>query len=323
MTAHAIPATPPVAQGYPEAVAAFAAHVGVEPTAEVSVASMRATAGPAFTYYASLIAPRTDVAVTGHVVEDGGGTPLDVRWYRPANAPAHGLSGAVVYVHGGGMVSGDLDAYERIVARYAGESGTPILAVDYRLAPEHPAPAAAHDVLRAVRWLVGRAGELRVDPARIALMGDSGGGGVAAAAAMIARDSGGPALSRLILVYPMLDDRTTAPNPSLVPVVTWTYEQNAVAWAAVTSGVEPGTDGHVAPARASDLAGLPPVHLETGDCDIFRDEVLDFAHALLVAGVLTDVQLYRGLPHAFDVIAPDLLPSRRALHHRYAVLRRT
>lgn len=220
------------------------------------------------------------------------------------------------------MVSGDLDGYERLVARYAGESGTPLLAVAYRLAPEHPAPTGAEDVPRAVAWLVGHAAELGVDPARVGLMGDSGGGGVAAAAAIIARDLGGPRIARLVLAYPMLDDRTTVPDPALVPVATWSYEQNAVAWAAVTAGRVPGSDGHVAPARCADLRGLPPVHLDTGDCDIFRDEVLDFAGALVRAGVPTDVRLYRGVPHAFEVIAPFLPTSRRALQDRYGALRR-
>lgn len=77
----------------------------------------------------------------------------------------------------------------------------------------------------------------------------------------------------------------------------------------------------MAPARARDLSGLPPVHLDVGDCDIFRDEVLEFAHALLVAGVPTSVRLHRGVPHGFDVIAPDLRPSQRALDDRYAALR--
>ena len=143
MTAQAIPATPPVAPGYPEALAAFADQVGADPAAEVTIETIRAGAVPSFAYFSSLIEPRGDVTVTGYVVEGAAGQPMDARWYRPDSVPGQGLSGAVVYVHGGGMVTGDLDGYHRIVARYAGESGTPVLAVDYRLAPEHPAPAGA------------------------------------------------------------------------------------------------------------------------------------------------------------------------------------
>lgn len=317
----AVTAAPWLAEGYAQAVAELVEHLGADPGTQVSVPLLRAAADPAFAFFSARVPARTDVTVTRHVV-DATGTPFEVRWYLPDAARDREQTGAVVYVHGGGMVSGTLDGYDRIAARYAGESGTPLLTVDYRLAPEHPAPAGAEDVLVALAWLRDHAAELGVDPARVALMGDSGGGGVAASAALLARDRGVPAPSLLVLAYPMLDDRTTVPDPDLAPLATWTYEQNRVAWAAVTGGREPGDDGYVAPARARDLTGLPPTFVDTGDCDIFRDEVLAFTRRLRAAGVPTRLRFYRGVPHAFEVLAPDLPTSRRALEERYEVLRR-
>ena len=135
-------------------------------------------------------------------------------------------------------------------------------------------------------WLAAHAAELDVDPNRIALMGDSAGGGLAAAVAILSRNRGGPALAHQILLYPMLDDRTTTPDPEIVPFAGWTYSDNITGWNALLGewiGDTP-VDPTAAPARLTDATGLPPAYIEVGQLDIFRDEDITYTLTLSHAG---------------------------------------
>jgi acetyl esterase/lipase len=158
----------------------------------------------------------------------GDGATLLLRWYTK-NASAPGS--AVLYLHGGGMILSNVTIYDGPVARYVSATGVPFLSVEYRYAPEHPAPTPVTDGYAGLEWLVAHATELGVDPERIAIMGDSGGGGVAASLAIYARDYGAPAIAKQILLYPMLDDCNTMPDPELAAFATWTYDDNATGWA--------------------------------------------------------------------------------------------
>ncbi|MGA9678347.1 MAG: alpha/beta hydrolase fold domain-containing protein, partial [Mycobacterium sp.] len=134
---------------------------------------------------------------------------------------------AALYLHGGGMIFGmsELGAlYDWFARRYVADSHVPMLLVDYRTAPEFPHPVPVADCFAAHVWLAEHANELGVDPARVAVMGDSAGGGLAAAVCLMARDRDGPAIALQLLIYPMLDDRTALPDPQLAPFVTWTYD---------------------------------------------------------------------------------------------------
>jgi acetyl esterase/lipase len=130
------------------------------------------------------------------------------------------------------MISGSVAIYDGPVSHYVSNSGVSMLAVDYRLAPEHPYPVPVEDCYAGLRWLAEHADELGVDPARIAVMGDSAGGGLAAAVALLARDRGGPDLAAQMLIYPMLDDRNTAPDPEIAPFAVWSYDDNITGWGA-------------------------------------------------------------------------------------------
>lgn len=184
------------------------------------------------------------------------GAALLLRWYRKeGSAPGS----AVLYAHGGGMILSNVGLYDGPVARYVSATGVPFLSVEYRYAPEFPAPTPVTDCYAGLQWLAANAAELGVDPTRIAVMGDSGGGGVAASLAIYARDQGGPAIARQVLIYPMLDDRNTTPDPQLVPFATWTYDDNTTGWGALLGAAAGGSDvsPYGAAARLENLAQPP------------------------------------------------------------------
>lgn len=262
----------------------------------------------------------TDVAVTEHVTTTEDGASLRMRLYRKAGADPGSLA---VYIHGGGMFLCSIDTHDPICRRYTADSGVPLLSVDFRFAPEHPYPTSVEDCHSALRWAVRNAPELGVDPARIAIMGDSAGGGMAAAVALMARDRGGPAPSRQILVYPMLDDRTTTPDPVIEPFAMWSTDDNVTGWGCLLGDAAGGPDvsPYAAPARAQDLSGLPPAYIEVGQMDIFRSEDTDYAERLGRAGVDVEFHLHPGVPHAFEVFAPASAVAQRAMADRVRVLR--
>jgi acetyl esterase/lipase len=221
------------------------------------------------------------------------------------------------------MVLGTLDNYDTLLDWYVAQTGVPFLSVGYRLAPESNGTALAEDVYSALAWIHQESDSLGVDPSRVALMGDSGGGGPAAGAAILARDRG-LAVAQQILIYPMLDDRNVEPDPALTDFATWTYDSNWTAWTAVLGAARGSSNvpAVVAPVRLQDAAGLPPLYLEVGDLDIFRDE--DLAYAAKCAGGRVPVELHvrRGAPHGFDRLAPHADISRAAFADRVRVISR-
>lgn len=181
--------------------------------------------------------PAPDVTYVRYEVTAADGAQLELRWYTKADSS---LGSAIVYVHGGGMICGSLDNYQPVVQQYVQWTGVPFLAVEYRLAPEFPGEIPSRDAYAAIQWLLKNASSLGVDPKRVAVMGDSGGGGVGAGAAIVARENH-VELAAQILIYPMLDDRTTIPDPHISPLATWTYDMNYTGWHAML-GDAIGTD---------------------------------------------------------------------------------
>ncbi|AYJ51623.1 alpha/beta hydrolase [Rhodococcus sp. P1Y] len=249
------------------------------------------------------------------VVEADDGCAVAIRWYLPDNRVS---SSAVVYAHGGGMISGSLELYDKVVAHYAQLTGVAFLSVDYRLAPEVTGDTPVKDVYAALTWLVLEADNLGVDPEHIAIMGDSAGAGLAAGAAILARDNG-IALARQILIYPMLDCRTLVPDPHLSATATWTYDDNYTGWnALLPEGVQ--VSSLSSPSQLDDFSDLAPTFIDVGDLDIFRDECIDYALRLLRAGVSCELHVRTGAPHAFEWIAPDAAMSRRSTEDRLRVI---
>lgn len=261
-----------------------------------------------------------DVTITDYHTTARDGARLLLRWYTTEGAAP---GPAVLYLHGGGMITGSVALYDARLSRQVSRSGVPVLAVDYRLAPEHPYPAPAEDSYAGLVWLSGHSAELGADSARIAVMGDSAGGGLAATVAQMARDRGGPALAQQILIYPMLDDRNTIPDPHLVPFTVWSYEDNLTGWRALLGDAAggPNVPAYAAAARAADLADLPAAYLEVGQLDIFRDEDLSYALRLSQAGVPVEFHLHPGVPHEFDTYAFGADVARRSAADRLRVLK--
>ncbi|GAY18185.1 alpha/beta hydrolase [Mycobacterium sp. shizuoka-1] len=302
----------------------MAAAAELEPPAIGDVATRRARALPFFQTLAALRGEVDGVATTGHTVTAADGAELELAWYTPTSEAS---GGAVLYLHGGGMIYGLAETrpgYEAVVRSYVAATGTPMLMVDYRVAPEHPDPTPVEDCYTALCWLAENARALGVDPTRLAVAGDSAGGGLAAGVSLLARDRGGPELAAQLLIYPMLDDRTTTPDPQLAPeLLTWNYEDNLTGWGALL-GDRAGSDDvsvYAAPARAQDLAGLPPTYIDVGDLDIFRDENIDYAARLSAAGVPTELHVHPGCPHAFEALAPAAAVSARVVADRVRRLR--
>jgi acetyl esterase/lipase len=268
--------------------------------------------------------PPSGVAVQEHALTAPDGATLGLRWYHLPGL--HQPGSAALYVHGGGMIFG-LEhigrLYDAAVRQYVTEAGVPMLVVDYRIAPEHPHPTPVEDCYAALAWLADNAAALGVDPARIGVMGDSAGGGLAAGVSLLARDRGGPRIASQLLIYPMLDDRIHTPDPQLLPFLTWTNDDNVTGWAALL-GDSAGTDmvsPYAAPARATDVSGLPDTYIDVGDLDIFRDEDINYARRLSDAGVPTEFHLHPGCPHAFEALARGADVSQRAIGDRVRRLR--
>lgn len=261
----------------------------------------------------------TDVRTTDHHVIAHDGARITVRWYAKDGAAP---GSAVLFFHGGGYIFGHIDLFDGPVARYVSASGVPMLSVEYRRAPEHPFPTPVEDAYAALRWLHEHATELGVDPERIGVMGDSAGGGLAAAVSILARERGGPRIARQVLIMPMLDDRTTTPDPHIAPYLLWSYDDSLTAWPALLGPAAGGPDvpATAAPARLGDATDLPPAYIEVGQLDAFRDEDTAYATKLSRAGVPVEFHLHPGAPHEFDSIAFDSDVARRAIADRVRVL---
>ncbi|PXY18825.1 alpha/beta hydrolase [Prauserella muralis] len=267
-----------------------------------------------------------DVEVHDVSIAHGGdvqGDPVLVRMYRPraASTPAP----CVFYIHGGGLVAGSVDGDHGKAVALARATGCVVASVEYRLAPEHPYPAALDDCYAGLAGVVDRHREHGIDPDRVALYGTSAGGCLAAATALLARDRGGPALACQLLVSPMLDDRCSTPSAlANTGFGAWSREANIQSWQAWL-GPDYGTDRvppYAAPARAGDLAGLPPAYVDVGDLDLFRDEAVDFARRLCEAGVPVELHVYPGGIHGGESLAPDAELSVRVRGYRQDALHR-
>ncbi len=256
--------------------------------------------------------PEDVVVQDTRVPGPAGAPPVRVRTYRPRQ-PAPGPTPALLWIHGGGYILGVPEMDDFLCIDFARELGILVVSVDYRLAPQHPFPGPLEDCYAALTWLFAQAGALHVLPERIAIGGASAGGGLAAALAQRAHDRAEVRPCFQLLVYPMLDDRTTRRTDiDGTHHRTWNQGSNVFGWRAYL-GHEPGgaeAPIHAVPARREDLSGLPPAWLGVGTHDLFHDEDLAYARRLEAAGVPCAVTVVPGAFHGFEVIARSAGVSR-------------
>ena len=241
-----------------------------------------------------------------------GDARVRVCLYRPDLDASKDPIPAVLYVHGGGFVLGAPEMADEYLTRLAEELGALIVAVDYRLAPEHPFPTPLEDCFAALSWLFSETDSLGLEANRMVVMGHSAGGGLAAALALLARDRQLPALAGLALIYPMLDHRTGTPdapheNPT-TGTFSWSREANQFSWACMRGGLAVPDDQTplYSPALAPSLEGLPPSFVSVGALDLFLEEDVNFALTLSKSGVPVELHVYPGVPHMFDLHPGDL-----------------
>ncbi|MPY75045.1 MAG: alpha/beta hydrolase fold domain-containing protein [Alphaproteobacteria bacterium] len=248
-----------------------------------------------------------DMTVADDKVAGKGGA-IPIRIYRPAAAAAK--APCVLYFHGGGFMKGDLDSSDTTAWGLAQETGAVVVSVDYRLAPENPYPAAFDDCFSVLADVAGNAGRYGVDPARIAVSGDSAGGNLAAAVSLAARDRDGPAVAAQVLIYPCLTDdtkhesyRVHAVTPGLTAASMGSYWNWYLAGSA-----QPVGDPYALPLKARSLAGLPRALVHVAEIDPLYDDGRLYAERLKAAGVPTEYRCAKGMIHGFmraRLLGPD------------------
>ena len=262
---------------------------------------------------------RTDLVVPGPADNPDG---VPVRLYEPC-VRVDDLPG-LLWIHGGGFVLRTLEQNDQLCDWIVDEIGAVVVSVDYRLAPEHPFPAGPEDCYAALRWFLENAVDLAVDRSRIGVAGISGGGGLAAAVALMARDRGELRLAFQMPLCASLDDRhITRSSRQITEPRVWNHAISRSAWRAYLGDAAGGApSAYAAPARASDLTGLPPAYLAVGQLDVFCDENVEYGRRLLDAGVPTELHVYPSAFHGFEVLVPTAQISKDALADRERALRR-
>lgn len=231
------------------------------------------------------------------------------RFAKPEHLSVKEPLPPILTIHGGGFVSGSIDACAGLVVNKVLAADRPIFAVDYRLAPEHPHPAPVEDGYAAFKFILDHATELNIDPKRAAVQGESAGGGIAVGLALLARDRElQPPIAKLLLTYPQLDDRIRhAKDAEFLKFVTWSPKHNELAWAAYVGEDKAGkpeadVSPYAAPARAASYKGLPSTYVDVGTLDVFREENMEFVRRLLADDVEVEFHVWPGVPHAFEFL---------------------
>ena len=266
------------------------------------------------------VPPNPNVTHEDRSVPGPEGAPdISVRVYRPVNAS--GTLPGVYFIHGGGMVLGNVEGENAVAEQVCEQVGAVVVSVEYRLAPEDPHPAQSEDCYAGLVWMARNAAELGFDPDRLAVYGGSAGGGLTIATVLLARDRGFPAIRFQMPIYPMIDHTNETPSShEITDIGVWDRKANIEAWDWYLGGGKP--DQYAAPTLAEDLSGLPPAFIDVGTVDLFRDEDIAFATRLMQAGVPCELHVNPGAYHASEVLAPQAGLSARIWERRFDALRR-
>ena len=231
----------------------------------------------------------------------------------------------IYYIHGGGLIIGNKLINIQGTFEWIKELDAVVVTVEYRLAPEHPYPAAIDDCYAGLLWVAANSRDLGINLERLILAGNSAGGGLAAALALLVRDKGGPKILAQCLIYPMLDDRMeTVSSKQFMNEGTWMGVNNIKAWDWYIPGIRGKKDVpiYAAPSRATDLTGLPQTWLDVGGAELFRDEDTEYAMKLAEFGVPVEFHIWPGSWHGSDMMAPDSLLSKTTNATRLAWFKR-
>ena len=253
--------------------------------------------------------PPTDVTIEELSIP-GPDCEIPIVVYRP---PVPAPRGGLLWMHGGGYIVGVARDDARCI-EFAEVVGCTVVSVDYRLAPESTYKGSIADCFAALNWMADNADELGIDKARIAIGGGSAGGGLTAGLALYNRDNKGPELAYQLMIYPMIDDTHDTPSghADTCPTI-WNRTVSFKAWK-MYLGDEFGSDDvspYAAATRATDLTGLPPAMVIVGAQDLFRDENIEYAQRLMIAGVPTDLLVYAGMFHGAEMAAPEAAASKQ------------
>ncbi len=244
------------------------------------------------------------VTVTEKYVPGPKGAPdVHVRIFSPVEKK--GPIGGLMWIHGGGYVYKLMEMDDARCLRFAQEANCVVVSVDYRVAPENPYPAPLEDCYAVLKWFSANAKEYGVDKTRIAVAGGSAGGGLTIAVSLLARDRQGPEIAFQMPLCPAIDDRHITPSSTeITDKRFWNLEANIFAWAQYLGDIpDDEVPIYAAPSRAQDLSGLPPTYIFVGDLDLLRDESIDFAARLMRAGVTTELHIFPGCFHGFEILA--------------------
>jgi acetyl esterase/lipase len=285
---------------------------------ESSRAAMTAMIGPL-----NANVDTSGLSVTDHEVPGPeGAPPVPVRVYAPADAPPPNGRPALLDIHGGGFVVGSIEMEHAFASGAARTLDAVIVAVEYRLAPEHPFPAGLEDCYAALSWMTGEASRLGIDATRVGVGGQSAGGGLSAATALLARDRGGPPLCFQFLGIPELDHRLeTASMRAFVDTPVWTRPAAELSWSRYLGDHAGEVSPYASPAIAQDLSRLPPAYVTTMEFDPLRDEGIHYALRMMEAGVSVELHSYPGTFHGSAMVTTAAV-SRRAQHELIDALRR-
>ncbi|MCW5729173.1 MAG: alpha/beta hydrolase [Alphaproteobacteria bacterium] len=246
---------------------------------------------------------------------------IGMRIYTPPGQGRGAVLPGLIFYHGGGWVIGSLESYDRVCRQLAARAGCRVLSIDYRLAPEHRFPAAAEDAIAAMDWIAENAVALALDPARLAVGGDSAGGNLAAVAAQAARRRGAPALVFQLLVYPATDmRRASASHRELAEGYLLTGQLIDWFFGHYLGQDADLTDWRASPGLAPDLSGLPPALVITAGYDPLKDEGRAYAERLSAAGVPCRLSHYEGMIHGFFSMSGALDSAKRAVEESAAAL---
>ena len=312
-----------------------------DPELQPAIDAMAQIEGPAFTLEMIPAIRRAPSAFPEPTIEDlrrGGAFEVTERLVPgPAGAPDISLMicrpagveapvPCLYFIHGGGMMLGNnRGGGTQTALEHAEKLGAALISVEYRLAPETPHPGPVEDCYAGLTWAVEHAEELRIDPERLIVGGASAGGGLAAAVTLLARDRRGPKISGQLLLCPMLDDRNDTPSSyQMAGLGIWDHAANDVGWTALLGDARGGPDvsPYAAPARASDLSGLPPAFIDVGSAETFRDEDVAYANRIWQAGGDAELHVWPGGFHGFTGMVPDAAISKAATAAQLTWLRR-